>query len=652
MIEPRSDISGDGSRVGLREDATGFAEGHASKARAGRTGDATAIDLRIMAITDLHMQLLDFDYFRRRTDLPLGRGLEHLAVLIERQRSTAANTLLFDNGDLLQGNPLADDLARAATGAGAHPAIASLNAVGCDAATLGNHDFSYGRSFLARALGGAAFPFVLANARLPGLQNRVRPWVILQRELRDRAGRTHQIGIGVIGFVPPQSSAWEAAEFPGLRTEDIIEAAEREVPLMRASGADLVVALAHSGTSPLPHQLGTENAASALAGLPGIDAVIAGHSHELNPAPEERREYPQPSPAPLVQAGFGGSHLGVINLVLEQETNGRRWQVGHATAELHPATSLATDIGSPARVAIRKATLPAHRSALRAGARRIGRTAVPLGSHLAMLGQDPGLRLVAMAQRWHLRAALSGTHYAELPILVAVAPFRAGARGGPGHYTHIPAGRITHGDLADLYAFNNRAAALIVTGAELADWLERAAGAFLRILPGAGTQELIDPDFASYNFDMIDGLHWQIDPSRPARYMADGLPRADGTGGRIRNLTYGGQPVTPERRFLLATNSYRLSGVGLYADLTADCAPISAGTATVRDLVRAYLRRRRVVAPQARPMFTFARVPGASGLIRTGPEVATMLADNPLGLIPEGTDDQGFLRLRVPLDRD
>lgn len=606
-----------------------------------------------MATTDLHMQLLAFNYFRGRNAPHVDRGLERLAALIAQHRSAVSNSLLFDNGDLLQGNPLADHLATAPRSRRtAHPAIVSLNALGFDAATLGNHDFSFGTSFLAWALAGARFPVVVANARLPGLHDVLRTWVILHRQLRDRTGTLHPFSIGVIGFVPPQTAAWEAAAVPALRTEDIIDVAAREVPRMRAAGATVVIALAHAGVSPPPHRNGNENAAATLAAMPGIDAVIAGHTHDVIPPPGAQAVHTQPGPAPLVQAGFGGSHLGVIDLVLRQGPYGRGWRIAQATAQVQAAATADVDGPQAAQsmAAVRQASWPVHQAALRAASRRIGRTAVPLRSDLAMLGQDAGLRLVAMAQRWHLRASLAGTAYAGLPILAAVSPFRAGGLGGPGHFTRINVGRVTHGDLTDLYPFNNLAAAILITGAELVDWLERAAGAFAHITPEIPEQELIDPDFPSYNFDMIDGLHWQIDLSQPARYAPDGFARST-DGRRVRGLTHAGQAVAPDQRFVLATHGYRLSGIGLYSDLTADRRPISQSDQRLRDLVRAYLHRRRVVAPKSQGMFTFARVPGASAILRTSPDAASLLTHDPLGAIADGIDASGFLRLRVPLDR-
>src|SRR5690606_33840753 len=89
-----------------------------------------------------------------------------------------------------------------------HPAIAALNTLGYDAATLGNHEFNYGLDFLDRALEGAEFPFVSANlVRGTELgedptsdETYTEPYRIFEKELTDGSGATHTIRIGVIGF--------------------------------------------------------------------------------------------------------------------------------------------------------------------------------------------------------------------------------------------------------------------------------------------------------------------------------------------------------------------------------------------------------------------------------------------------------------------
>ncbi len=605
----------------------------------------TDLDIRVMATTDLHMHVLGYDYF---ADRPTDRlGLSRAAALIARAR--VGNCLLFDNGDALQGSPLGDYLVESGRigPRRPHPVIAAMNALGYDAATLGNHDFSFGLGFLRSSLEAADFPIVASN-----LQSRrplpVQPHLLLSRSFLDRQGQAQVLRIGVLGFLPPQTIDWEPALRPDLRIADIIEAARQGIATLRAEGADLVVALSHSGIGALTPTPMMENAATALAALPGIDVVIAGHTHRVFPSAQHpdgpgidaRRGTLAGKPA--VMPGFWGSHLGLIDLQLERRSG--LWRIAGFTSRAEPVGAVETG-DHPAVVA---PALPAHRGTLRQLQRRIGRTDRPLSSYFTLIGDDPGLRLVTMAQRWHVRRALAGTRWQDLPILSAAAPFRAGGRGGPQHYTDVPAGRLTLRNIADLYLFPNRLCAIRLTGAEAREWLERSASLFLQVRPGQPDQPLIDPEFPSYNFDVIDGLDWQIDLSQPPRYAPDGrLAHAD--AHRVTALTHRGRPVTPDEPFVLVTNSYRLSDCGLFAGVARGRPVLLDGTARTREVLRRYVARRRVLAPESRTGWGFAPLPGTSVLFETGPTAAAHLARLDTPVEPAGLGPEGFLRLRLHL---
>ncbi|MFO1138555.1 MAG: bifunctional 2',3'-cyclic-nucleotide 2'-phosphodiesterase/3'-nucleotidase [Paracoccus sp. (in: a-proteobacteria)] len=603
------------------------------------------IDLRIMATTDLHMHVLGYDYFADRPSARL--GLSRTAALIARARKSAANNLLFDNGDFLQGSPMGDYLAAAedVLPRRPHPAIAAMNALDYDAATIGNHDFSFGMGFLRRTLEGAGFPFVASNLYprkpLPSF-----PEVLLPRKFRDRAGRWHLLQIGVLGFLPPQTVEWE----PDLRTEirvgDILTAARAGIARLRAAGADLIVALAHSGIGALEPSPMMENAATALAALPGIDVVVAGHTHRVFPAPDHPGGPGIDTVAgtlagkPAVMAGFWGSHLGVIDLGLEPRDEG--WRIASFQCRAEP---IAGDEDHPA---VTTPAMPAHRETLRHFRRRVGRTELPLSSYFSLIGDDPGLRLVTMAQRWHVRRALRGTRWQELPILSAAAPFRAGGRGGPDHYTDVPAGRLTLRNIADLYLFPNRICAIRLSGSDVAEWLERSASLFHRVHAGQADQPLIDPDFPSYNFDVIGGLDWQIDLARPPRYAPDGR-LANAGSRRIVALTHRGRPVDPAQEFILVTNSYRLSDCGMFAPVVSGRPVLLDGTSRTREVLRRYIARRRVLAPESGTGWRFAPLPGTSVLFETSPAAAPQIDRLCRPVETVGLAANGFLQLRLHL---
>lgn len=612
---------------------------------ASNCDDTDRLDLRIMATTDLHMHVLGYDYFADRPRETL--GLSQTAALIARGRASASNCLLLDNGDFLQGSPMGDYLA-AAGDIGQrriHPAIAAMNTLHYDAATLGNHDFSFGLGFLRRTLEGADFPYVSTNL----VTDRPLPCtseLLLHRRFQDRTGGMQDLHIGVLGFLPPQTVDWEPDLRSFITIKDILTAARAGIRRLQEMGADLIVALSHSGIGALQASPMMENASTALAALDGIDVLVAGHTHRVFPCADH--------PAgpgidamrgtlagkPAVQPGFWGSHLGIIDLELHRNAQG--WRVGSFSTRAEAVTGDESnpDVSLPA--------LSAHRETLRHFRRRVGRTKRPLNSYFTLIGDDPGLRLVAMAQRWHVRRALRGTRWQDLPILSAAAPFRAGGRGGPHYYTDVPAGRLTLRSIADLYLFPNRICAIRLNGAEVTEWLERAAGQFRQVRPGSPDQPLIDPEFPSYNFDVIDGLDWQIDLTRPPRYTPDGrLVHSD--THRIRDIRHRGRPLAPDQEFILVTNSFRLSDCGLFAPVTAGRPVLLDDTSRTREVLRRYVARRRVLSPDGRAGWSFAPMPGTSVLFRTSPAATRELPRLSARVEPAGLDADGFLNLRLHL---
>ncbi|WP_165918917.1 bifunctional 2',3'-cyclic-nucleotide 2'-phosphodiesterase/3'-nucleotidase [Rhodovulum adriaticum] len=492
-----------------------------------------------MQITDLHANILPYDYFADRPAQDI--GLARTAGLAAQLRAEAANALLLDNGDFLQGNPLADYFGqvRGLRPGEVHPVIAAMNAAGVEVATLGNHDFDYGLDFLHAALAGAGFPVVSANvltargATPADDRMLVAPWVILDRHLIDEAGHSLPIRVGVIGFAPPQITRWSHPHLDGrISARDIMQAARAQVPALRAAGADLVIALCHSGLAEPDHVEGQENAGIPLAGVEGIDVVLAGHQHLTLPGPAYRGVPGVDADAgtirgkPAVMAGFWGGHLGVIDLALGHDRG--RWRILDHDSRLYPIAARQPD-GTVAPLvrdmpAVTRAAAPAHAETLDYVRRPVGRCTGALHSYFALAGADPCVALLAQAQRAHVRQALKGTEHDGLPILSAVSPFKAGGRGGPEYYSDVPAGDLAIRHVADLYPYPNTVQAVRLTGAQVRAWLERAASLFNRIVPGQPDQMLMERDAPAYQFDVLDGLRYRIDLGQPARFDALGGP--------------------------------------------------------------------------------------------------------------------------------
>mgnify|MGYP001764956741 CR=1 FL=1 len=598
---------------------------------------------------------MPYDYCANRPNSSLGLGA--ISQQISEARGEARNCLLVDNGDFLQGSPLAD-YAAAARRRRAHPMITAFNTLGYDAATLGNHEFDYGLRFLTDVLNDARFPVVSANiaTRLGTSPARdetlVPPFAILRRQIFDQDGAAHILRVGVIGFAPPQIVEWDRDGLGGkVHTRDILASARAWLPRLRSQGADIIIALAHTGIGALEPEHGAENAATALAALPEIDAVVAGHSHQVFPGPG----FPA-SPAvdpvlgrlagkPAVMPGHSGSHVGLIDLQLQRCTTGcRRWRVVDASTRIGQRSPDA----APQKTALHQALAPDHRAALAWSRRQLGETVVPLHSHFACVVPSAALALIAEAKADHVRTALSGTSWDGLPLLASAAPFRGGGRGGPANYTDIPSGPLRMRNLSDLYPFPNTIVTLLLTGAEVSDWLERGAAVFRQIMPGTPDADLRDAAVPSFMFDTIPQLSYAIDLSQPARF--DGQGRLINPGARrITGLRFGGRPVDPAEEFLLVTNSHR-AGRARLQDCDADPQIVFTDGARVQSIIASYVQRHRRIGTAPARNWHFLPMPGTSVSYATGNGAELHLADvaayRPVRL---GCDAEGFTHYRLHL---
>ena len=608
------------------------------------------IQLRIIGTSDVHMRIRPHNYFSDTRST--GPNLVAAAPVISALRNQAANSLLFDNGDLLQGNPMADYLAHAGPAAGRpHPAIAALNAAGYDAAGLGNHDFDYGISFLQGAIAGAAFPYVCANVVLGKTGTPwLAPYTLLKRNMTDATGNMHRLRIGVIGLVPPQTKNWNRRHFrERLTTRDMVETAQDLLPEMRAQGADVIIALAHTGIGHLRAERNMENAAFPLARLDGLDALILGHSHLAFPS-ERFAGLSQADcnagtieGTPAVMPGSGAGRLGVLDLLLEKR--GQKWRVATGRgriAEVMAATGPPALPQGPTARTILRATDAAHKATREHMARAVGHVAIPLNSHFAQLGVAPAQMFVADAQLSFAREQIAGTRLETLPLLSATAPFKAGGRAGASDYTDIPAGELVMRHLADLYPYPNRLHLLKITGASLANWLERAAGMFNTLKRGNGPVPLLAQGFAAYDFDAILGVQYEIDLSQPPRFDLEGRP-ANPRATRIRNLRHEGKPVQANQEFLLVTNNFRAAGGGSFEAVRQAVDEGSLNHACHDALVHHIRAARRINTVPPSP-WRFTPLGGIETHFATGPgALGHRQQIEALSLTEVGCNDAGFV---------
>ncbi|MEK3713785.1 bifunctional 2',3'-cyclic-nucleotide 2'-phosphodiesterase/3'-nucleotidase [Paenibacillus sp. FSL R7-0333] len=622
----------------------------AGKAEASPVINPGTINLRLMSTTDVHTNVYGWDYFKGAASATV--GLDRTSTLVKAARNDAEGkyNLLLDNGDLIQGTPLGTYMAQVSDFRTSedqiHPIIAAMNLMGYDAATFGNHEFNYGLDYLDRTVKGnvssatykestgAKFPYVNANIyNVSDNDNTFEPYKIIDKEVKDSNGNTVTIKVGLLGLVTPQIMEWDKVNLEKkVIAKDIVETAKKFVPEMKTAGADVIVAMTHSGFDAAAAEgTGAENVINLLSKVPGIDAITFSHTHKVFPTNGDDSKldasFKDPSTklpynndvakvdnlnghingTPAVQAGYGGGYLGLIDLKIAQNSSGK-WAVDKAASK----ASTRSIAGAAIDTAIDDLAGAAHQATIDYVNQPLGVTSAPMNSYFAMVQDDPTVQLVTYAQQQyvsnliHTNENLAG--YRNLPILSVGAPFKAG-RNGPEEYTDIKKGDLTIASASDLYLYDNTLKAIVVRGSTVKEWVEMSAGAFNRIKPSISTpQPLLNSAFAVFNFDVIDGIQYTFDVTRNAKYKPDGSIN-DKSSSRVTSITYGGEPLDLDQEFVVVTNNYRASGGGNFPGVKGANMIIDSQMEN-RQVLMDYIKEAGTVDPTADNNWSIAPIEG------------------------------------------
>ena len=550
----------------------------------------TKSTLALLETTDLHTNVLSYDYFKLAEDKSI--GFERVATLIKSARAEFPNTMLLDNGDTIQGTALSDyqALVKPVTCSETLAMYKVMNAASFDGGGIGNHEFNYGLQYLSQVTGnrfnvaglpdpsaqqtcaGPKFPQVLANVySVKTRQPLFQPYAILNKTITATGpdGKTISapIKVGIIGFAPPAILSWDKRWLDGkVYTEGVVETAQKYIPEMRAKGADLIVVISHGGLDNSTYSPTMENGSYHLSKVAGVDAMLIGHSHQIFPdATSTVGQFNLPgvdkvkgtvNGVPTVMANYWGKHLGVVNLALNYD--GKAWSVDRANTKVEARSTQNAD---KSYVAADASVAPAidteHQATIQYVKTPIGSTDYRMTSYFADVGDPGAIQIVNQAQAKYVKDYITANlpALAALPVLSVSAPFKSGFGGG-NDYTDVAMGNLAINNAADLYLYPNTVYAVKVNGDEVKAWLETAAKRFNQINPALTTEQQLISTFPGYNFDMFTDadMQYEIDVTQPV-------------GSRIKNLTYKGAAVTSAMDFIVATNNYRASGGGNFPGL-------------------------------------------------------------------------------------
>ncbi|MBK3568240.1 bifunctional UDP-sugar hydrolase/5'-nucleotidase [Streptomyces sp. MBT62] len=568
-----------GAGVALAGAAAAPAAQAAEKKKPGKP--AKRYSLTVMGTTDLHGHVFNWDYFKDAEYSDAkgnAMGLARVSTLVNqiRQEKGRRNTLLLDAGDTIQGTPLTYYFAKVdpitAKGGPVHPMAQAMNAIGYDAAALGNHEFNYGIETLRKFEDQCRFPLLGANALdAKTLKPAFPPYFIKKFQVPGAP----PVKVAVLGLTNPGIAIWDKAyvqgklTFPGLE-----EQAAKWVPKLRSMGADVVVVSAHSGSSgtssygdQLPY---VENSAALVAQqVPGIDAILVGHAHVEIPELKVTNTATGKTVV-LSEPLCFAERLSVFDFELVFEKG--RWTVESVAASLRDAKTVADD------PKITRLLKDEHALVVEYVNQVVGTATATLTTVDARYKDAPIIDLITKVQEDVVKAALAGTAYASLPVIAQASPFS--------RTSEIPAGEVTIRGLSGLYVYDNTLVAKLLTGAQVRAYLEYSAEYFVQTAADAvvDTEKLTNangrPD---YNYDYVSGFSYEIDIAQAA-------------GSRIRNLTYKGAALDDAQQFVLAVNNYRANGGGAFPHV-ASATEVWAESTEIRTRIAEWVTAKGVLDP-------------------------------------------------------
>ncbi len=387
-----------------------------------------------------------------------------------------------------------------------------MNAIGFDAMMLGNHEFDLGPEPVADFIEAVEFPVVFGNVEAGG-DNRLGPLngdpVILE------VGGER---VAIVGVLTPDT-AEIASPGPTVTFLDPIPYLTETVAALKADGVEHVIGLTHQGD--------VADLATAAA-VPGLDAIVGGHSHTLFSNALEGAAHPYPvmvagpdgAEVPVVSAGAYSKYLG--HLVLTFDDAGVVTEATGDTILLDAAVE--PDAGILARIAEMGAPIEELKNQV------VAEIDTPIDG-----GRDTCRAVECEMGNLVADAMLERTR--DQGVTIAI-------QNGGGLRASIDAGTVTMGDVLTVLPFQNTLSTFEITGAGVIAALENGVS---QVEDGAG------------RFPQVAGLKFTWDPSVPPME------------GRITEvLVQDGEdwePIDPEATYLAVTNNYVRTGGDGYSVL-------------------------------------------------------------------------------------
>lgn len=491
--------------------------GSLSAVHASQDGEVT---LKLIETSDVHGCYFPYDFIRNR---PMKGSLARVSSYVKEQREKYENVILMDNGDILQGQPVAyyynymDTISE-------HVCAAMLNYMKYDVGTMGNHDVETGHAVYDRWVRQCNFPVLGANI----VDNKTGKPYLPPYQVIEKEG----VKIAILGMITPAIPSWLPEQlWSGLHFEDMEDCARKWVKIIREKeNPDVLVGLFHAGPEGNKLDNVVENGSGNVAkSVPGFDVVFMGHDHT--------RRYEK------VVNVEGDSVLLIdpanMSKVVSEVTFTVKKQDGKVVSKQVEGKLVNMDGYAP-DADFMNIFQGAYETTMDFVSRNIGRIEHTISSKEAFFGPSAFVDLI---------------HQLQLDITGADISFCAPLSA----YAEIKKGDICVSDMFNLYKYENLLYTMKLTGKEIKDFLEMSYALWTNQMQSPDDHLMLlneeDNGFGrfknpSFNFDSAAGIIYTVDVTKP-----------QGEKIRIERMA-NGEPFDLNKTYRVAVNSYRGNGGG------------------------------------------------------------------------------------------
>lgn len=512
-----------------------------------------AQQLTILATTDIHGNVWGFSYENNKETT--NTGMARIATYVEKVRSEVPDVILVDNGDVIQGNIMTDDLYNKREGE--HPVIRAMNLLEYDSMTLGNHEFNFGENLINRIQVLANFPVLAANmARVDGTMAAL-PYTIVERS---------GIKVGIIGLTNPNAPRWDGEKTDPFVFAPVGPACKKVVDIIKDK-VDVIVVVSHVGLYPeYDEETGSDGANKILELCPEIDVLVVGHDHNtvkkiigttaVGGARNLGREVIRFDLELDEQKNIIARSVDVIDMVDYEMSDLIRKNA--FIMEAHKATTDFISGGAPSADGSTSGGV-------------FGQASVDFQMKNEIMGIPEGkLRDTAVMDLINtVQLKNSGADVSAAALFADT--------------SDIKKGDINYGTIFGIYKYDNTLYRVQVTGSELKAYMEWSAACYNQWVPG-DISISFNPEKPGYLYDMFAGVDYEIDLSKPV-------------GHRIVNVMFKGKPLSDSQILTLAVNNYRYSSALKAQKLVAGTKEWESPN-SIRDMLVQHIQEQGTIYPK------------------------------------------------------